>query len=286
MSTEVPGFGPAPGEQELRQWRGLLRGEARVFEPECCIAADAGAMSRMAAERVREVLLARRDALVGLTTGASPVGLYAHLVEMGRQEPDLFRQARWLALDEWGGLSGEEEGSNERYLWERLLGPLGVRPGQYCGWRGLAEDPAAECRRVAEWLRAQGPMDLCILGVGVDGHVGMMEPGPAVLPGPHAVELSAGMRSHPTLGRASGRVKFGFTLGMGDLLGARRILLLATGSSKAPVLRRFWETREVTPWFPVSFLWLHPAVVICCDMAAAAEIPRSGVGHSRSTRTG
>jgi len=260
----------------LGSW--LRRARARMVsnEPEIRVCSDAARMSRLAARRVLAVVRARPDAMIGLTTGASPLGLYEELVRIGRVRPGLFRRVRWVELDEWGGLAPGEEGSNERYLWDRLLGPLGVSRRQYVGWNGMTDAPEAECRRMARRLAFHGPMDLCLLGVGADGHLAMMEPGPAVQPGPHAVRLSAGMRRHPMLGSAWKRVRWGLSLGMGDILASREIVLLACGPSKEAVLRRFWRERVVTSWFPVSFLWLHPRVRIFCDAASGGSL---GVGR-------
>lgn len=245
---------------------------AELFPPELCVAPDFETMSQEAARRVMDRLRQKPDCLVCATTGASPTRLYELLVAVGQGDPSLFRQVRWIKPDEWAGLGPTEAGSNERYLQERLLRPLGVTADRYMGWDGLARDPRAECRRVAEWLRRFGPIDLCILGVGPDGHLAMNEPGPSWRSGPHAVELSTAMRQHPMLGGAGDRVRFGYTLGMGDVLASRWILLLASGTAKAPVLSRFFRERRVTTQFPVSVLWLHRAVTICCDAAAASAL--------------
>lgn len=133
----------------LGSW--LRRARARMVsnEPEVWVCSDAARMSRLAARRVVAVVRARPDAVIGLTTGASPLGLYEELVRIGRGRPGLFRRVRWVELDEWGGLAPGEEGSNERYLWDRLLGPLGVSRRRYAGWNGMTDTPEAECRRMA-----------------------------------------------------------------------------------------------------------------------------------------
>ncbi|MCX7866085.1 MAG: 6-phosphogluconolactonase [Limisphaera sp.] len=247
-------------------------GAARVFQPELVVSPDVETMSRQALRRILDVITQKPDALICLATGASPARTYALLVEEGRRQPELLQKVRWLKLDEWAGLSPDHPGSSERYLWERLLGPLQVRPEQYFGWNGQATDPAAECQRMAAWLARHGPMDLCILGLGKNGHLAMNEPAAALQPGPHLARLTPETQQHPMLAETGARVMNGFTLGMADLLASRRILLLVCGEGKASVLARLWREPVITTAFPASFLWLHPRVTICCDRAAAAEL--------------
>ena len=256
-------------------WSGCLyeRGHTSLrYHPGLLIARDEEEMSQRACQWILGLLHRKRDALVCLATGTTPTRTYELLAEQGRQRRGGLRKVRWLQLDEWVGLGPDDPGSCQRYLQEKLLGPLQVPPEQYCGWDGRAANQAEECRRVALWLEANGPIDLCILGVGADGHVAMIGPGPTVRPGPHVAELSPRMQQHPMLAAVGAKVELGLTLGMGDILESARIMLLASGPSKADALGRLWFQRVVTTELPVSFLWLHPRVTIFCDRAAAAHI--------------
>lgn len=215
-------------------------------------------------------------ALLGLATGQSPDRAYALLAERGRAEPGLLAAVRVLKVDEWGGLAMDDPGSCEVYLRERVLRPWGVSADRYFGWHSRPADPARECERMSRFLAEHGPMDVCVLGLGVNGHLLMNEPGPFLAPGPHVAELAESTRQHGMLRSARSQPRFGLCLGMADVLKARRILLLVNGAGKAGPLARLWKV-EVSTQFPASFLWLHPAVTLLCDREAASRLPRAAL---------
>lgn len=229
--------------------------------------ADYEAMSREGAALLAQTL--RRDprALICLATGGSPARTYELFAEAGRREPALCRDARFVKLDEWGGLAATDPSSCEGYLRAKLVEPLGLRPEQFQGWRCQPADPAAECRRVAAWLDANGPIDVCVLGLGLNGHLGFNEPAPALQAGPHVAQLSATSLAHSMLGGDRNAIPYGLTIGMGNILQSRQVVLLVNGPHKQAALRRL-ATREITPDFPASFLWLHPAFTLIADHAA------------------
>lgn len=240
--------------------------------PELCVSADPEALSRAAAAFLRRVIERKPDALVCLASGASPARTYQLLAAHGRRNPALFARVRWLQLDEWGGLAADDPATCRAWLRRDLLDPLRVPAGRFFSWSSQPTDPAAECRRVSDWLARNGPIDVAVLGVGTNGHLGLNEPARALQPGPHVARLSATSSRHSMLRAAGQSPRYGLTLGMANLLQARQVVLLVSGRHKARVLRRFF-TRQITTAFPVSFLWLHPAVTIFCDRAAAALLP-------------
>ena len=241
-----------------------------------CIADDYEAMSKVAARHVLAVLRAKLAAVLCAATGATPARTYELLVAAGRRTPALFQRLRLVQLDEWGGLAADDPATCEVYLQRKLCGPLGIQDDRFVSWHSQPRDPKSEVQRVANWLTSHGPIDLSILGMGMNGHLGFNEPAAALQAGPHVARLSRASLRHSMLQDARGPVRFGLTLGMGDLLRSREILLLVSGTHKAEQLGRLF-TGEVTPRFPASFLALHPAVTICCDRAAAAAIPRGVV---------
>lgn len=244
---------------------------------------DAESMSVAAAAWVAQELHAKPDLLISLATGASPRRAYELLVDRARSEPALFARARWIKLDEWGGLAMNDPASCETFLREVLLDPIGVAPERYFGWESRPADVEAECSRVAGWLAANGPIDVQILGLGENGHLGFNEPAPELQSGPHRAQLSPVSLSHAMLGRSRNRVAYGLTLGMDDILNSRRILLLVSGARKAQQLLRLFAG-GVTNEFPASWLQRHSDVVIFCDAAAASLVDRellSGAGRRR-----
>ncbi len=234
---------------------------------------DYEAMSHVAARYVTAVLRAKPTALLCLATGASPARTYELLAESGRRKPRLFHCVQLVKLDEWGGLAPDDPATCEMYLQDKLCVPLGIGGDRFLSWQSRPRQPRTECARMATWLAAHGPIDLSILGLGMNGHLGFNEPAAVLQAGPHVARLSRASLRHGMLKNARGQVRYGLTLGMGDLLRSRRILLLVSGARKAERLRRLF-TGQVTPRFPASFLGLHAALTICCDRAAATGLPR------------
>jgi galactosamine-6-phosphate isomerase len=245
---------------------------------------DEETMSQAVAARLAVEFRQRRNALICLASGASPKRAYELLVEHARAEPDLYSAARWVKLDEWGGLAMDDPGSCEQFLQRVLLAPLGVPPERYFGWESRPADAQAECRRVAAWLGANGPIDIQVLGLGENGHIGFNEPAQQFQSSPHVAALSAESLSHSMLGRSKARPAYGLTLGMGDILGARRILLLVAGERKARQLQRL-VSGEISSRFPASMLRRCERVSVFCDLAAASLI-RAEVLRFSTSRAG
>ena len=226
---------------------------------------DRAALDRQAAALVWEAAGARPDLLICLASGETPSGAYALLAGA----PDRLAHARFIQLDEWAGLGADDPASCTAHLRRALLGPLAVPPERWIGFQGDAPDGAAECRRVEAALEDAGPIDLCILGLGRNGHLALNEPAESFYPFPHVATLDERSRAHPMLAGTGAQVREGLTLGLGDILGARRILLLVAGAAKRAPLARL-AARRVTPQLPASFLWLHGDATCLCDADAAA----------------
>ena len=174
-----------------------------------------------------------------------------------------------IKLDEWGGLAMERPGTCETFLRNALVTPLGL-DSRYIGFNSNPANPAAECARIRDWLAANGPIDTAVLGLGLNGHLGFNEPDDALQPHTHIATLSPESLRHSMLANEPERPTFGLTLGMSDLLHARRILLLVTGKAKRDALRRLIQG-PITTRFPASFLHLHPEVTLLVDAAAAGR---------------
>ena len=233
---------------------------------------DREALDREAAALIRGAAEARPDLLICLASGGTPTGTYALLAS----EPECLAHARFLQLDEWAGLGADDPASCAAYLEQTVRGPLAVPPERWIGIQGDAPDADAECRRVAAALEDAGPIDLCILGLGLNGHLGLNEPAESFAPFCHVATLSAQSRGHPMLAETGGAVRQGLTLGLGDILRARQVLLLVSGAAKQAPMARLAK-RRVTPQLPASFLWLHGNAVCLCDEDAATG---SGLGEA------
>jgi galactosamine-6-phosphate isomerase len=228
--------------------------------------ADYEALSRQGADILIECLRHTPDALVCLAAGATPTRMYALVAEHYRREPKLFERMRVLKLDEWGGLAMDDPASCEQFLRQTLVEPLRLQE-RYVAFNSQPADPASESARIADWLNVHGPIDLCVLGLGMNGHLGFNEPGPHLIPHAHVAELSAESSSHAMLDQARTRPTYGLTIGMADILQARQVLLLVSGPGKSGPLRILLRG-EISTEFPASLLWLHPNVTLLCDSPA------------------
>jgi galactosamine-6-phosphate isomerase len=141
---------------------------------------------------------------------------------------------------------------------------------RYFGFQGAA-DPEAECERVRRRLETEGPIDLCVLGLGLNGHVGMNEPAPMLRPAAHVASLTETSLRHTMLADARSRPTHGLTLGMAEILASHQILLLVSGVTKTEPLRKLLR-REITTEFPASLLWLHSNWTLLCDRDAAGGL--------------
>jgi galactosamine-6-phosphate isomerase len=213
----------------------------------------------------------RPDLLLCASAGGTPTMAYERLAARRTRQPSLFRKMRVLQIDEWGGLPRENPASCEGDLQAKLLEPLGIGDERYRGFASDAADAPGECRRIARWLARNGPIDLCLLGLGVNGHVAMNEPAAMLTPHAHVARLARSSLKHAMLQPLKRKPRYGLTLGLGDILSSRKILLLASGPNKQAALKRLLEPC-VSPRFPASLLWLHPHVTVLCDQAAAALV--------------
>jgi galactosamine-6-phosphate isomerase len=228
--------------------------------------ADHEAVSRHAADRIVDRLREEPAALLCLACGTTPVRTYQLLAEHGAREPSLFAKCHVIKLDEWGGLPPEDPATCEAQLRSNLIEPLCLHE-RYVSFNSHPQDSKAECARVANWLLQHGPIDTCVLGLGMNGHIGFNEPAAFLEPHAHVAQISQSSLEHTMLHQTTHRPTYGLTLGMADLLQSRQVLLLVTGSTKRESLRRLLSG-PITTEFPGSLLQLHPNAVILCDTTA------------------
>jgi galactosamine-6-phosphate isomerase len=227
---------------------------------------DYETLSRRAADWVSERLQNRPAALLCLAAGSTPMRTYELLAERGTKEPSLFASCRLLKLDEWGGLAINDPATCEYQLRTAIVTPLGLSD-RYMAFDSQPPDPEAECARVAGWLDKNGPIDLCVLGLGVNGHVGFNEPAEYLRPNAQVAKLSDASLGHTMLRQSKQRPTYGLTLGMADILRSREVLILVSGRAKLEALARLLKAK-ITTAFPASLLHLHPQTTLFCDVAA------------------
>lgn len=239
------------------------------------IVSDYEAMSRAAAAWIAREVRRQPRLLLCLATGSTPARTYELAGGRTRKSPAIFDRLRVLKLDEWVGLARDDPGSSGNYLLRRVIAPWGVSQERFVGFTPKSRRMKAECGRIRNWLARNGPIDLCILGLGANGHLGFNEPGALLRPAAHCARLAGRTRAHPMVEHTSVKPNYGLTLGMAEILQARRILLLVSGAHKRAPLKRLLRA-EISTHFPASLLWLHPQTTVLCDRAAAGAASTPG----------
>jgi len=224
-------------------------------------------ISSYAATLITGLLEKKNDLLLAAATGSTPGKTYDLLAEEYHHRPGLFDHMRVLKLDEWGGIDIDDPGTSESYLQSRLLSPLQIDARRYISFPSDPTDPEVECEQMQEKLAVIGPIDCCVLGLGLNGHVGFNEPAPFLQPGFHKAQLAEGTLQHSMVAAMKRRPSYGLTLGMGDILNARTVLLLVSGASKKAITREL-VSKKITTHLPASFLWLHDNTICLLDKDA------------------
>lgn len=223
-------------------------------------------LAEHAAAIIAALLEAKSDAAIALPTGNTPLGLYRHLAELQRAGRLSCDGARLFNLDEFTGKSKNDPRSYGAFLWQHLLQPLAIKPGQVRLLRGDAPDVEAECRHFDQAIAAAGGLDLAVLGLGSNGHVAFNEPGSDWDSITREVVLADTTRQaqHGLFDTDADVPRRGLTMGLRTIREARAILLLVSGSSKADALAAFLRGRPDKNW-PVTALLGHPNLAIVAD---------------------
>jgi glucosamine-6-phosphate deaminase len=231
-------------------------------------------VARALAFHVAKCLTAQPDIVLGLPTGSTPIPLYRELVRLHRAGRADFRGATTFNLDEFVGLDAADPRSYQAFMRRHLFDDVNLVPRRIHMLNGAAQDLMRECARYEQAIARAGGIDLQILGLGLNGHIGFNEPARALVAVTHRARLRLATR------RANAAL-FGhrlrtvpaeaLSMGMATILGARRIVLLATGAAKARSVARM-VGGLITPRVPASFLQLHRDVEVWLDRAAATRL--------------
>jgi glucosamine-6-phosphate deaminase len=241
--------------------------QIRVFADERAVA---DALAVMVATAVRD----SHHPVLGLPTGRTPVLLYKELVKRAHADALDLSHVTTFNLDEFLGLPATHPGSYRHFMEHHLFGRLGSHRPHAHLLDGTAADPDAECERYEAAIAEAGGIDLQILGLGTNGHIGFNEPAPELRARTHRVLLRPETRrSNAGLfgGDPEAVPREALSMGMATILHARRIVLIATGDSKARCVRQMIEG-PLTTMLPASFLQLHSGLEVMLDEAAAREL--------------
>lgn len=235
---------------------------------------DPGSLASAAAEAVAAKLRHKPDATLLLPTGTTPVGMYRRLVEEHRSGGLSFSMATFFNLDEYLGLGADHPASYHLYMHKNFYGLVDADPRRVHLPDGSAPDPEAECERYESLMREAGGVDLCVLGIGRNGHIGFNEPGSPPDSRTRVVRLSESTRRVNAADFEDKRVpERAITVGIGTISEAEEILLLASGSNKASAIAAAIG-EEVSPQIPASLLRCHPETTFLLDADAASTLDR------------
>lgn len=239
---------------------------------------DYDALSRRAANLISAEVIRKPDCVLGLATGSSPVGTYRQLSAWNQKGDFSFKDVRTVNLDEYLGLPPTHDQSYRYFMQENLFDKIDIPFEHTHVPDGMAADPEQECRRYDELVRSLGYADLQLLGLGRNGHIGFNEPGDCFRKETHVVELTQNtIEANARFFENEAAVpKKAITMGIGCIMAARRVLLVASGANKAEAVYRT-VCGPITPQCPASILQLHNDVVIVGDEEALSMVREAGV---------
>jgi len=247
--------------------------ELQIKKMKVAIVNDYQELSRLAAGEIVKQLKKNKAAVFGLATGATPLGMYRELVRVNAVELISFKKAKTFNLDELVGVSPADRGSLFHYMRVNFFSKVDLPHEGINFLRGLAKDWRKECLSYEQKIRRVGGIDLQILGIGLDGHIGFDEPGSSFRSRTSKVKLKLITRQVQAKNFSGTRAvpKYGLSMGIATIMRAKKIILLASGKEKAEVIAAAIKGR-VTPQLPASVLQRHPNCLVILDKAAASEL--------------
>ena len=238
---------------------------------------DYKSMSRRAANIISAHVILKPDCVLGLATGSTPIGAYQQLIEWYKKGDLSFAETKSVNLDEYVGLSPHHEQSYRYFMQTNLFDHIDIDVANTNVPNGLAKNPEAECERYNALIRSLGGIDLQLLGMGHNGHIGFNEPGHAFELETHMVSLTAStIDANARFFESRDEVpRHAITMGVKNIMTARKILVMVSGEDKADIVYKAFRG-PVTPEVPASILQLHPDVTVVGDKAALHKLAEAG----------
>lgn len=230
-------------------------------------------MSRKAANIISAQVIMKPNCVLGLATGSTPIGTYAQLVEWYNKGDLDFSEVTTVNLDEYKGLPRTNDQSYYYFMHQHLFDRVNIDPERTNVPNGMEPDVEKECGRYEELIRSLGGVDLQLLGLGHNGHIGFNEPGEAFEKETHCVDLTESTieANKRFFASADDVPKQAYTMGIKTIMQAKKILIVVNGENKADIVERAFFG-PVTPEVPASILQLHNDVTLVGDEAALAKI--------------
>jgi len=236
-------------------------------------AKDYEEMSRKAAGVIAAQVIAKPDSVLGLATGGTPVGTYAKLVEWYNRGDLDFSDITTVNLDEYRGLPRTNEQSYWYFMHDNLFNHVNIKPERINLPNGENTDAEAACAEYNEILHSVGAIDLQLLGIGTDGHIGFNEPADHFPLETHCVDLEEStIEDNKRFFANKDEVpRQAYTMGIKTIMQAKKVLMVANGKNKAEIIKKAFFG-PVTPEVPASILQMHPDFILVADEDALSEI--------------
>ncbi|MCM3114466.1 glucosamine-6-phosphate deaminase [Neobacillus sp. MER 74] len=230
-------------------------------------------MSNKAAEYIIKKVIQNPNIKLGLATGGTPVGTYKCLIDDHQKKGTTYQKVTTFNLDEYVGLPGENKNSYRYFMNNQLFDYIDINKAKTNVPSGIAADFQEECHRYEDLINQHGGIDLQILGIGSNGHIGFNEPGTSFASKTHIVELaSSTIQANARFFNKIEEVPTkAITMGISTIMKSKEILLLVSGEKKSEALFRLLN-EEISENFPASVLKNHPCVTIIADKAAIADL--------------
>lgn len=235
---------------------------------------DYNALSQQAAEEIIALVKRKPDATLCLASGSTPLLTCEWLVQKAKAENTDLSLCTFIGLDEWIGIPPENEGSCAYFFQNQVFKHLNFSPARIHLFNALSDNPEQECKKIDNIIFENGGIDLMLVGVGMNGHIGFNEPGVSFELYAHVAELdetttSVGQKYF----KEATELHQGITLGLKHLLESKKVLMLANGRKKAAIIQKALEG-EITSNLPASIIRRHPNSVVMIDEEAAAMLKR------------
>lgn len=240
------------------------------------VAKDYEDMSRKAANIISAQVILKPDSVLGLATGSTPIGTYKNLINWYEKGDLDFSKVKSVNLDEYKGLPKDNDQSYYYFMNQNLFKHINIDPANTNIPNGMEPDAEKECSHYNEVIASMNGVDLQLLGLGNNGHIGFNEPSDTFEKNTHCVTLTqstidANARFFKTIDEVP---KFAYTMGIGQIMNAHMVLVVVNGAGKAEILKKVVEG-PVTPQVPASILQFHPNAVIVADKEAASLLSLS-----------
>jgi glucosamine-6-phosphate isomerase len=241
---------------------------------------DYHSLSQHAAAEIIDLVTNKPEAVLCLASGDTPRLMCKLMTERVIKEKVDFSRCTFIGLDEWVGIPPENEGSCHFFFQTQVFKPLNLSSAQIHLFNALSADPAQECSVMDKTIREKGGIDLMIVGVGMNGHIGFNEPGTSFDNYSHVIDLDS---TTTTVGQKYFAqpvpLKQGITLGLKHLLESKKVIVLANGTKKAAIIKKVLE-EEISDQTPASIIRLHPLGILMIDEEAASLLKKESSGKS------